>query len=81
MDVFTMVVALVAIGTVAKIADRRMKHRAAAVERSTSTAEDASLQREIAALRERVATLEKIVTEPAYDLRRQIQDLETRRAA
>jgi len=39
------------------------------------------LRQEVAALRERVATLEQIVTDPGFELKRQIQALETRRAA
>ena len=79
MDVFTMVVALVGIGAVAKIANRRHKRETDAHHRDAGA--DAALRQEVAALRERVATLEQIVTEPAYDLKRQIQALETRRAA
>jgi hypothetical protein len=79
MDVFTMVVALVGIGTIAKIANR--KHRRETESQLRSTGEDLVLRQEIAALRERVVTLEQIVTDPAQDLKRQIQALETRRAA
>ncbi len=79
MDVFTMVVALVGIGAIAKVANRRHKREIEAHRRHSG--EDAALRQEVAALRERVATLEQIVTEPAFDLKRQIQALETRRAA
>ncbi|MGE4072403.1 MAG: hypothetical protein AB7E72_14630 [Lysobacterales bacterium] len=79
MDVFTMVVALVGIGAIAKIANRRHKRETEARQRYAG--EDMALRQEVAALRERVVTLEQIVTDPAYDLKRQIQALETRRAA
>lgn len=79
MDVFTMVVALVGIGAIAKMAKSRNKRLDSIDKRSVF--EDEALRREVTALRERVATLEQIVTDPAHDLKRQIQALETRRAA
>ncbi|MBK8066163.1 MAG: hypothetical protein IPK27_00605 [Rhodanobacteraceae bacterium] len=42
---------------------------------------DDLLRREVASLRERVATLEQIVTDPAFELKRQFAALETRKAA
>lgn len=82
MDVFTMVVAIVAISTVAglvsrwlKVAERMQSHS------QLGSANEQQLRQEIAALRERVVTLEQIVTDPGFELKRQIQALETRRAA
>jgi len=79
MDVFTMVVAIVAISTVAGLVSRWLK----VAERMQSQQGPANdqLRQEVAALRERVATLEQIVTDPGFELKRQIQALETRRAA
>lgn len=82
MDVFTMVVALVAIGTVGKLIGRWLNGGGQSLAaRQQGAATEQALRQEIAALRDRVATLERIVTDPAYDLKRQIQALETRRAA
>lgn len=82
MDVFTMVVAIVAISTVAGLVSRWLKvaERAQAQSREGS-ANEQQLRQEVAALRERVATLEQIVTDPGFELKRQIAALETRRAA
>lgn len=78
MDVFTMVVVLVAISTVGGLVNRGLKLR----ERELAQGQgNGALQREIESLRERVATLERIATDPATELKRQIQALETRRAA
>lgn len=82
MSVFEMVVAIVLISTVAGLVSRWLKlqerQRAqAAVSDSASEA----LRAEVASLRERVATLERIVTDPAHELKRQIEALEMRRAA
>jgi hypothetical protein len=41
----------------------------------------AALQGEIDAMRERIATLERIVTEEPYDLKRQFKDLEKDKVA
>ena len=82
MDVFTMVVAIVAMTTVGSIVGRWLKVRQLELTQGQNNlASDGSVQRELAALRERVATLERIATDPAVDLKRQIQALETRRAA
>ena len=77
MDVFTMVVALVAISTVGGLVSRWLK----VTQGSNKAQGDEALRQEIASLRERVATLERIATDPATDLKRQIQALEMRRAA
>lgn len=78
MGVFEMVVAIVAISTAAGLVSRWLKLQE---RRPTTTPAQADLQREVAALRERVATLEQIVTDPAFELKRQIAALETRKAA
>ena len=82
MDVFTMVVAIVAMTTVGSIVGRWLKVRQLELTQGQNNlASDSSVQRELESLRERVATLERIATDPAVDLKRQIQALETRRAA
>ena len=82
MDVFTMVVAIVAISTVAGLVSRWLKVSERMQSQSQlGSANEQQLRQEIAALRERVATLEQIVTDPGFGLKRQIQALETRRAA
>ena len=82
MDVFTMVVAIVAISTVAGLVSRWLKVSERMQSQSQlGSANEQQLRQEIAALRERVATLEQIVTDPGFELKRQIQALETRRAA
>lgn len=79
MDVFTMVVAIVAISTVAGLVSRWLK--VAERMQAQQGPAHAQLQQEVAALRERVATLEQIVTDPGFELKRQIAALETRKAA
>ncbi len=82
MDVFTMVVAIVAISTVAGLVSRWLKFSERRMAQAPlASAGEEQLQREVAALRERVATLEQIVTDPGFELKRQIAALETRRAA
>ncbi len=82
MDVFTMVVAIVALTTVGSIVGRWLKVRQLELSQGQNHAVgDSAVQRELQSLRERVATLERIATDPATDLKRQIQALETRRAA
>jgi|CXWL01.1.fsa_nt_gi polyhydroxyalkanoate synthesis regulator phasin len=77
MDVFTMVVALVFISTVAGMVKRWLKlTEERSGQRMNGIASGADAQaREIDALRERVATLEAIVTDPKFDLRRKIEAL------
>ncbi len=82
MDVFTMVVAIVAISTVAGLVSRWLKvAERMQAQSQVGSANEQQLRQDIAALRERVATLEQIVTDPGFELKRQIQALETRRAA
>lgn len=76
MGVFEMVVAIVLITTVGRLVSRRLNER-----RQAQRPADDLLRREVASLRERVATLEQIVTDPAFELKRQIAALETRKAA
>lgn len=78
MGVFEMVVAIVLISTVAGLVSRWLKFNE---RRLAQPPADDSLRREVASLRERVATLEQIVTDPAFELKRQIAALETRKAA
>lgn len=85
MDPFSMVVVIVLISVGGRIASNwiKLRQQELTLRQSSSGASGDAAQREIAALRERVATLERIVTDPAYDLKRQIQalDSEHRRAA
>lgn len=77
MDVFTMVVALVFITTVGGMVNRWLKQneqRSGQRLSGITTSADAQ-QREIEALRARVATLEAIVTDPKFELRRKIESL------
>ncbi len=79
MGVFEMIAMIVVVTMAASIATRWFKY----LER-TQSARDAEgdLRREVDMLRERVATLERIVTEPTYDLHKRFDDLrESRRAA
>lgn len=78
MGVFEMVVAIVLISTVAGLVSRWLKF---AERRQSQPPANDLLRREVASLRERVATLEQIVTDPAFELKRQFVALETRKAA
>jgi 3-oxoacyl-ACP reductase-like protein len=80
MGVFEMVAVVVVATSVAGFGSRWLKYR----ERTHAlrAGDDGELAREVERLRERVATLERIVTDPAYDLHRRFDDLrEPRRAA
>lgn len=83
MDPFSMVVTIVLISVAGKLIGNYLKLRQQELAARGAPGMDASTERELAALRERVATLERIVTEPAYDLKRQFHELEReqRRAA
>jgi len=77
MDVFTMVVAIVLISTLGAALKRWLKlseQRAGLRLNGMADYSDAQ-QREIDSLRERVATLEAIVTDPSFELRRKIEAL------
>ncbi len=77
MDVFTMVVAIVFISTLGGMANRWFKlNERRQGQRLDGFANGADAQqREIEELRARVATLEAIVTEPKFELRRKIDAL------
>jgi len=77
MDVFTMVVAIVLITTLGTAMNRWLKlnERRQGERLSASAAHVEAQSREMEALRQRVATLEAIVTDPSFDLRRKIEAL------
>lgn len=79
MGVFEMVAIIVVVSTMAGMASRWFKY----LERvQAARSADGDMRREVELLRERVATLERIVTEPTYDLHKRFEDLrEPRRAA
>lgn len=83
MDPFSMVVTIVLISVAGKLIGNYLKLRQQELAARAAQGIGSDAQRELAALRERVATLERIVTDPGYDLKRQFQDLEReqRRAA
>lgn len=67
MDPFTMVVAIVALVTIGKVVQARMKHRD---ERGPADHPDTLRMRdEIKALKERIAVLERVVTDNEGSLR------------
>lgn len=72
MDVFTMVVVIVAIACTAGVAEKYFKARTAQSNRPI----DEDVRADIDRLRERVEVLEKIVTDERYDLEQQINRLE-----
>jgi len=72
MDVFTMVVVIVAISVTAGVANNYLKVRRLHPEGSASD----DLRAELAALRERVKVLEQIVTDPKHQLRAELERLE-----
>ena len=80
MGFWTAMVVIVAItsvvGMITSISKHKAKHAGA-----SSDAQTAGLEQEVAALKERIATLEKIVTDPSYDLKKQFRDLENDRVA
>ncbi|MFM7120361.1 MAG: hypothetical protein ACKOZX_08980 [Gammaproteobacteria bacterium] len=71
MDVFTMVVLIVAMALAASVAEKYLRLRRTAVQ---DGAED--LRGQLADLRARVATLEAIVTDPQRQLKEDIARLE-----
>lgn len=83
MDVFSMVLGVVTISVAGGLLGQHLKNRGKALDLQlkqgdTSMGRDQqqSLQREVAQLRERVAALEAIVTEPSYELKHQFRKLE-----
>ena len=77
MSFWTAVVVIVAIlaSTIITTSKHKAKNSAADGNKTKE------LEKEVAALKERIATLEKIVTEPSYDLKQKFKDLENDRVA
>ena len=74
MEVFTMVVWIVAIACTAGVAEKWLKNRR--LELEARQGGDESVYAELDQLRERVEVLEKIVTDRRYDLSQEIDRLE-----
>jgi hypothetical protein len=72
MDVFTMVVVIVAIGCGAGVANNYLRTRRLELERGPNV----DLEEELAGLKERVAALEAIVTDERYHLKQELDRLE-----
>ena len=71
MDVFTMVVLIVAMALAASVAEKYLRLR-----RTTADDHAGSSRTEVADLRARVATLEAIITDPQRQLKDEIARLE-----
>ncbi|MFS1702368.1 hypothetical protein [Alteromonas sp. AMM-1] len=78
MSFFTAAVAIVAIvaGVFITLIKQRYRHAGHAENGKVSALED-----DILALKDRIATLEKIVTDSSYDLKKQFKDLEQDKVA
>ncbi len=78
MDFWTAIVVIVAIvmGTTMFSAKNKNKK-----DDPASNARTDELEKQVEALKARIVTLEKIVTEPGYDLKKQFKDLEDDRVA
>ena len=74
MDVFTMVVVIVAISVGAGVANNYMKFKRLQHQGSTSD----ELLAQLDGLRERIRVLEEIVTDPKYHLKAELDRLERR---
>ncbi|MDJ0916373.1 MAG: hypothetical protein QNJ05_01335 [Woeseiaceae bacterium] len=72
MNVFHMVIWIVAIVAIASVLEKYLKVRAK--EKSNNEVSDDTLQK-MEALEERIQVLERIVTENKFDLRKEINDL------
>lgn len=72
MNVFHMVIWIVAIVSIASVLEKYLKNRAK--EHKGAEVSDDTLQK-VDALEERIKVLERIVTENKFDLRKQIDDL------
>ena len=72
MNVFHMVIWIVAIVAIASVLEKYLKVRAK--EKSNNEVSDDTL-RKMEALEERIQVLERIVTENKFDLRKEINDL------
>lgn len=83
MDVFSMVFGVVLVGTVGSLLGQSQRNRGKALDLQLKQGvapvageQQQTLQREVAQLRERVAALEAIVTEPSYELKHKFRELE-----
>lgn len=83
MDVFSMVFGIVLVGTLGSLFGQALRNRSKALDLQLKQGaapagleQHAGMQRELAQLRERVAALEAIVTEPSYELKRKFRELE-----
>jgi len=74
MEVFTMVVLIVLISCGAGVLNNYLKNRRLALSRLP----DQDLAAELETLRQRIAVLEEIVTEPGYHLNQELRQLERR---
>ena len=72
MNVFHMVIWIVAIVSIASVLEKYLKNRAN--EKKNSEVSDETLQK-MEALEERIRVLERIVTDNKFDLRKQIDEL------
>lgn len=72
MEVFTMVVLIVLISCGAGVLNNYLKNRRLALTRLP----DQDLAAELETLRQRIAVLEEIVTEPGYHLNQELKQLE-----
>lgn len=72
MNVFHMVIWIVAIVAIANVLEKYLKNRAA--DKKNNAVSDDTLEK-MEALEERIQVLERIVTEKKFDLRKQIDDL------
>ncbi len=75
MDLWTMIVLVVLIGTGAGVISDYLKTQRVKVSKLADV-DDGHLQAELQALRDRVAVLEKIVTDERYELSRELNALE-----
>ncbi|MDP6375379.1 MAG: hypothetical protein QF921_07935 [Pseudomonadales bacterium] len=72
MDLYTMVVVIVAISVTAGIVDKYLKTR----QKEANVSVDEGVYTELEQLSERIEVLEKIVTDSRYDLSKEIDRLE-----
>ncbi|XOV82032.1 MAG: hypothetical protein ACFHXK_14325 [bacterium] len=72
MDVFTMVVFIVAVTTVAGVFNNYLKSK----NKARNQQADSALSEEVDMLRQRVEVLESIVTDQKYQLHRELTELE-----
>lgn len=77
MSPFEMVVAIVLISVVGSLIGKALKLKQLSLESRARApgVDDDALRREVIALRQRVAALETIVTDPGFELSRQIDKL------